>query len=340
MKTEFEKFYARVLKGLEKSGVNIISNLGRISDIVTDYYGQTDMKYVIQCIKFELDRGFGKEKVPGIREATEADLVTEFDKNEDFDEFVDQVLDELDKYSDATVYDYYSEHRDEIGEFMDDDKDPSEVAELLSKYFNETGKPDEYDPEHEAYLKDIRDYEDSKMNAYNIASENENFEILQSLHGSDKCIKRPTGADGQWATEDFPISFAIAENDVATLEEYFENGIPSRLITGDEEDEEVIPWDQQYSQEFEQDYSLLTSKVAIEHKDINDALKFMIENVDNFIVSPFDLYNLFVSSTSDDGVVNDLAQNYADVSDDEVQYFGDNITINDIVTYLNDAVLP
>ena len=155
MKTEFEKFYAKVLKGLEKSGVNIISNLGRISDIVTDYYGQTDMKYVIQCIKFELDRGFGKEKVPGIREATEADLVTEFDKNEDFDEFVDQVLDELDKYSDATVYDYYSDHRDEIGEFMDDDKDPSEVAELLSKYFNETGKPDEYDPEHEAYLKSI-----------------------------------------------------------------------------------------------------------------------------------------------------------------------------------------
>lgn len=315
MKTKFEKFYAKVLKGLEKSGVNIVTNLGRISDIITDYYGHTDMKYVIQCIKFELNRGFGKEKAHGIREATEADLVTEFDKNEDFNEFVDQVLDELDEYGDSTVYDYYSEHRDEIGVFIDDDKEPSEVAELLSKYFNETGKPDEYD------------------------SENENFETLQSLHGSDKCIKHPTGADGQWATEDFPISFAIAENDVATLEEYYENGIPSRLITDDEEDDEVIPWEQQYSQEFEQDYSLLTSKVAIEHKDINDALKFMLENVDNFIVSPFDLYNLFVSSKTDDGIVNDLVQNYAEVSDDEVQYFGDNITINDIVTYLNDAVL-
>lgn len=456
MKTKFEKFFVKIVHALEKMGVDITANMGRIGDIITDYYGQSDIKYAAQCIKFELDRGFSPGSkpgsIPGIRESlsqvnennqfsedayrklspglaeiyktlaetsddnrtiyayendsgddtieikykngnvytinyvggnvypcddgvhisvcrrseladwlramdiypfseaknngisesAEADAGTEFDKNEEFNEYVDQVLDELDKYGSPKVYDYYSEHRDELAGFMKDNMDPQEVAEELTEYFDETGEP-EYDPEHEAYLRDEEEYEAERGAAYNKTALIPGMDELQKLHGSDKMLTHPTGADGQWATESFPISYAISENDVGTLYEYLDNGIPSRIITGDDEDEEVIPWEEQYSQEFEQDYALLTRKVAIEHKDINDALKFMLENVDNFILSPYDLYNIFTSSKSNDNLLCELIMNYkASITESELDeplsYF-DPITINQLEAFVNDMLM-
>lgn len=345
MKTDFEKFYAKVIKGLKKAGVDIQANLGRIGDIMTDFYDRrnTDMRYIIQCIKFELERGWGKEKLPGIRESAETDFITEYDKNEEVQAFVDQVLDALDKYGTSKVYDYYTNHRNEIAAFMDDDMAPEDAAAELTEYFEENGEP-EYDPEAEDYHREEKEYMDDKMSHYNDAMDIKAVKELQKLHGTDDFLTHPTGADGQWATEEYPISWAISENDVATLEEYFENGIPSRLISGDEEDEEVIPWEQQYSQEFEQDYSLLTRKVAIEGESIDDAIKFMCQNVENFIVSPYDLYNLFVSSKSGDDCLHELVNNYAETmsSSDRIKpvsYFGDNISIDDICIFVEDVLM-
>lgn len=345
MKTKFERFFAKVVNSLKNMGVDITANMGRIGDIITDYYGQTDIKYVAQCIKFELDRGFtsgAESKIFGIRESAETDAIADYDENEDSDEFVDQVLDEIDKFGETEVYDYYSEHRNELARFSKYDKDPTELAKFLIQNFDEDGEGD-YDPEYEAYLRDAEEYEEERGRAYNKTSSKSGMAELQKLHGSNKLLTHPTGADGQWATESFPISWAISENDVATLYEYFDNGIPSRLISGDDEDDEVIPWEEQYSQEFEQDYALLTRKVAIEHSNINDALKFMLENVDKFILSPYDLYNIFVSSKSNDNLLREFILNYeASIPESELKdplsYF-EPASILDLEAFVDDMLL-
>lgn len=306
MKTDFEKFYAKVIKELKKQGVNIVSNLGRISDIITDYYGQTDMKYIIQCIMFELKRGFGREKAVGIREATE------FVPDEDPIEFIDQVLDELDKYADKETYDYYFENRDEILEYIEDNINPAEVAEILSKNFTD----DKFEYTDKADIDD------------------DTFEILESLYRSNAMNKRPVRNDGRFATESFPISFAISENDVDTLEDYYENGIPLSIVTGDEDDDEIIPWEEQYKMEFAYDYALLTRYVAIEKDEINDALDFMLEKTNNFIVPLFDMYNLFVSSKTDTDILKELLHNYEKVTNMDDEYFYEDITLDKVKTYM------
>lgn len=297
-KTKFEKYSSKVIKCLQKKGVDTEKYLAVIMNAVVDFFDEIDPNYAAQCIKHEIESNHLNKKCGFVREAAEFDDAKY--------EYIDQVLDCLDKYSEPEVYQYFSEHRDEIP--VDLQKDPMTVSEMLDNSFYN-------DSDEEEAATAISDLDD--------------------IYKSDKFITHPTGADGKWATKDFPISFAIAENDVATLEEYFETGIPARLLSDDEEDEEVISWEEQYSQEFERDYSLLTSKVAIEHNDINDSLRFMLEKVEDFIVSPFDLYNLFASSKTDDMLLKELADNYTEASDPDELYVDGNTTVSDLIDYLN-----
>ena len=75
-KTKFEKYATKVLKKLKSLGVDSERYIGKILYIITDYYDEVDTDYAAQCIKFELTRDFGREKVGlhGIRESVGSDI--------------------------------------------------------------------------------------------------------------------------------------------------------------------------------------------------------------------------------------------------------------------------
>ena len=94
------------------------------------------------------------------------------------------------------------------------------------------------------------------------------------------------------------------------------------MITGDSTDTETIDFMEQYRDEFVTDFALLTKNYD---KNINDALRSMLYYVDDFIISPFDLYNLFVSKHADDEVIYSLIRNmysdYENRMDEKISYF-------------------
>ena len=314
MKTMFEKFTTKVMRWLKKYGVDTEKYLNSIMDIITDYFdadGGVSPDYAAQCIKFELQRGIGKYKMHGIRESVETD-----------DDFVDSVLDELFEIGEDGPYNYYREHRDEVKQFIDDSADPISVAKELTNLYaaNDSFIEDEEERQRE-YEHEVGKPEDPEPD--------ENFDQLRKMHHSGKeLIGKPTGADGIAAGPHDPISYAISKNDVNTLESYYKNGIPLSKITGDPDDTEKISWDKQYADEFGDDYRLLTC----DGRNINSALEFMLENnpddgseYNTFIVPIFDLYNLFVSKSSDDEIIYRLLWNYYYMNgkneNDELSYF-------------------
>lgn len=305
-KTKFEKYATKVLKKLKSLGVDTERYIGKILDIITDYYDEVDIDYAAQCIKFELTRDFGREKVGlhGIRESVGSDI----------DTFIDNTLDALNLQADKEIYDYYNSNRDEIAPFYNGGKtDPIDAADELIKFYNEDKNGDN-------------------------GTDETNLAKLQKLFRSGNIMKNPNSADGQWATPDYPISYAISENDVETLKDYRENGIPSSLITGDSEDIERIPFNQQVNTEFVQDYALLTKNVALEGKSIDDALDFMDQFVDNFVISPYDLYNIFANKTGDDQVLYNMIINYNDnTTSEEADYFG--VPLEDLVEFAQTELL-
>jgi hypothetical protein len=305
-KTKFEKYATKVLKKLKSLGVDTERYIGKILDIITDYYDEVDTDYAAQCIKFELTRDFGREKVGlhGIRESVGSDI----------DTFIDNTLDALNLQADKEIYDYYNSNRDEIAPFYNGGKtDPIDAADELIKFYNEDKNGDN-------------------------GTDETSLTKLQKLFRSGNIMKNPNSADGQWATPDYPISYAISENDVETLKDYRENGIPSSLITGDSEDTERIPFNQQINTEFVQDYALLTKNVALEGKSIDDALDFMDQFVDNFVISPYDLYNIFANKTGDDQVLYNMIINYNDnTTSEEADYFG--VPLEDLVEFAQTELL-
>lgn len=305
-KTKFEKYATKVLKKLKSLGVDTERYISKILDIITDYYDEVDTDYAAQCIKFELIRDFGRKKIGlhGIRESVGSDI----------DTFIDNTLDALNLQADKEIYDYYNSNRDEIAPFYNGGKtDPIDAADELIKFYNEDKNG-------------------------NNGTDETSLVKLQKLFRSGNIMKNPNSADGQWATPDYPISYAISENDVETLKDYKENGIPSSLITGDSEDTERIPFNQQINTEFVQDYALLTKNVALEGKSIDDALDFMDQFVDNFVISPYDLYNIFANKTGDDQVLYNMIINYNDnTASEEADYFG--VPLEDLVEFAQTELL-
>lgn len=314
MKTMFEKFTAKVIRWLKKYGVDTEKYLNSIMDIITDYFDGDESvspDYAAQCIKFELQRGIGKYKMHGIRESVETD-----------DDFIDSVLDELFEIGEDDPYNYYREHRDEVKQFINDDTDPISVAKELANLYaaNDSFLEDEEERQRE-FEHECGKPEDPEPD--------ENFDKLRKLHHSGKgLLQNPTGSDGIKAGPRDPISYAISKNDIETLESYCENGIPLSKITGDPNDTEKISWKEQYNDEFHDDYRLLTCN----NQNINSTLKFMLENnpddieeYNSFIVPMFDLYNLFISKSSDDEIIYRLAWNYYYVNgeneNEELSYF-------------------
>ena len=325
-KTKFEKYATAVLKQLKRLGVDTEKYIGKILDIITDYYDEVDTDYAAQCIKFELTRNFGSEKVGlhGIRESVGSDI----------DTFIDNVLDALDLQGSKEVYDYYNKNRDEIAPFYNGGKtDPIDAADELIKFFeNSEEEETDTDPEAAAMRRENDKYTEDVMKTYNSQMKNPNFVKLRELHRSGDILKNPNSADGQWATPDYPISYAISENDVETLKDYLENGVPSSLVTGDEEDSERIPFEQQVNTEFVQDFTLLTKNVALEGKSIDEALDFMDRNVENFIISPYDLYNIFAAKSGNDHVLYNMIINYDEnTNSEEADYF--EVPLEDLVKY-------
>lgn len=309
-KTKFEKFAGKVLSWLKSHGVETELYIGQIMDMITDYFDEIDPAYAAQCIMFELKRGWTKSKAHGIRESVE-----------NIDDFVDAVLDELDSTGEYEAYNYYKNHRKDITQFIDENSDPISVArELANLYEANDSYNEEEERNRQEYIDEVGEDEDPEPD--------ENFSSLRELHHCGKeMLGKPTGADGMAATPKDPIAYAISKNDIKTLENYYTNGIPLSLITGDSDDTERIPWDSQYNDEFGGDnWRLLTCN----GHNINSALEFMLNHTpddDNilFIVPTFDLYNLFVSKWSSDEVICRLAWNFyymnGENKDSELSYF-------------------
>ena len=321
MRTAFEKFSAKVLHWLKKYGVDTQRHIGDIMNIIGDYYNseETDKSvspdYAAQCIKFELSRGIGKDICHGIRESVESD-----------NDFIDSVLDEL-YMLDNDTYNYYRNHRDEILQFEKEDSDPISVAKRLANLY----------ATNDSYIEEVeerrREYE-HECGKPEDPEPDENFDKLRKLHHNGKeLLGKPTNADGIAATPKDPIAYAISKNDIETLEDYYENGIPLSKITGDSDDIERIPWDKQYMDEFGGDnYRLMTC----DGHNINSALDFMLshtpdedaQNDEDYVWFPipvFDLYNLFVSKTSSDEIIYKLLYHYyhycGENENSELSYF-------------------
>jgi hypothetical protein len=224
---------------------------------------------------------------------------------------------------DNDTYNYYRNHRDEILQFEKEDSDPISVAKRLTNLY----------ATNDSYLDDVeearREYE-WECGEPEDPEPDKNFDKLRKLHHCGKELHgTPTGADGIAATPKDPIAYAISKNDIATLESYYKNGIPLSKITGDSEDTECIPWDDQFMDEFSGDnYRLLTC----DGHNINSALEFILshcpdkgDDCEFFPIPVFDLYNLFVSKTSSDETIFKLLLDYyhytGENKDSELSYF-------------------
>ena len=102
-------------------------------------------------------------------------------------------------------------------------------------------------------------------------------------YGDGATIFTPTGADGQWPGRYDFICNAILNNKVNALKNMMYNGIQS-----DDDDEPNIDFNDEYDREFKADYSLV-----FKGKYIGDALEFMIDYDNEFLLAPFDMMNLF-----------------------------------------------
>ena len=310
-KTKFEKFTKAVMKWLKKHGVDTEKYLARIMDLITDYFDETDPEWAGQCIKFELTRNFGSAKFGCIREAMEETGI---------DDFIDAVLDELSDLDHETYY-YYNNNREQIMEFADKDADPINTAKLLVKYFSDGKDAESATADEQASNEKFKQSEEYKQYLDDL-NPGDAFPYLRELRGSEKYMIQATGSDGKYATPKMPISYAISINDNDAIEKYHDNGVPLKLITGDSTDTETIDFMEQYRDEFVTDFALLTKNYD---KNINDALRSMLYYVDDFIISPFDLYNLFVSKHADDEVIYSLIRNmysdYENRMDEKISYF-------------------
>ena len=102
-------------------------------------------------------------------------------------------------------------------------------------------------------------------------------------YGDGATIFTPTGADGEWPGRYDFICNAILNNKVNALKNMMYNGIQS-----DDDDEPNIDFNDEYDREFKADYSLV-----FKGKYIGDALEFMIDYDNEFLLAPFDMMNLF-----------------------------------------------
>ena len=102
-------------------------------------------------------------------------------------------------------------------------------------------------------------------------------------YGDGATIFTPTGADGEWPGRYDFICNAILNNKVNALKNMMYNGIQS-----DDDDEPNIDFNDEYDREFKADYSLV-----FKGKYIGDALEFMINYDNEFLLAPFDMMNLF-----------------------------------------------
>ena len=122
-----------------------------------------------------------------------------------------------------------------------------------------------------------------KWNGYRLVEAEETAE-----YGDGATIFTPTGADGQWpGCYDF-ICNAILNNEVNALKNMMYDGIQFGDYNDGEDDESNIDFDDEYDREFKKDYSLV-----FKGKYIGDALEFMINYDNEFLLAPFDMMNLF-----------------------------------------------
>ena len=122
-----------------------------------------------------------------------------------------------------------------------------------------------------------------KKNGYRLVEAEETAE-----YGDGATIFTPTGADGQWpGCYDF-ICNAILNNEVNALKNMMYDGIQFGDYNDGEDDESNIDFDDEYDREFKKDYSLV-----FKGKYIGDALEFMINYDNEFLLAPFDMMNLF-----------------------------------------------
>ena len=84
------------------------------------------------------------------------------------------------------------------------------------------------------------------------------------------------------------ICNAILNNEVNALKNMMYDGIQFGDYNDGEDDESNIDFDDEYDREFKKDYSLV-----FKGKYIGDALEFMINYDNEFLLAPFDMMNLF-----------------------------------------------
>ena len=122
-----------------------------------------------------------------------------------------------------------------------------------------------------------------KWNGYRLVEAEETAE-----YGDGATIFTPTGADGQWPGRYDFICNAILNNEVNALKNMMYDGIQFGDYNDGEDDESNIDFDDEYDREFKKDYSLV-----FKGKYIGDALEFMINYDNEFLLAPFDMMNLF-----------------------------------------------
>ena len=122
-----------------------------------------------------------------------------------------------------------------------------------------------------------------KRNGYRLVEAEETAE-----YGDGATIFTPTGADGQWPGRYDFICNAILNNEVNALKNMMYDGIQFGDYNDGEDDESNIDFDDEYDREFKKDYSLV-----FKGKYIGDALEFMINYDNEFLLAPFDMMNLF-----------------------------------------------
>ena len=122
-----------------------------------------------------------------------------------------------------------------------------------------------------------------KWNGYRLVEAEETAE-----YGDGATIFTPTGADGQWPGRYDFICNAILNNEVNALKNMMYDGIQFGDYNDGEDDESNIDFDDEYDREFKEDYSLV-----FKGKYIGDALEFMIDYDNEFLLAPFDMMNLF-----------------------------------------------
>ena len=122
-----------------------------------------------------------------------------------------------------------------------------------------------------------------KKNGYRLVEAEETAE-----YGDGATIFTPTGADGQWPGRYDFICNAILNNKVKALKDMMYDGIQLGDYNDGEDDESNIDFNDEYDKEFKEDYSLV-----FKGNYIGDALEFMIDYDNEFLLAPFDMMNLF-----------------------------------------------